>query len=206
MPVGGGTYRLYCVARDRHGGAAVGSVPILVQGPAARFAAPAGALPLAVVAAGGKTCAYSPSGWMGEIGSIAMEPRSGGHLAGQTGSLEVVFKSTCGWGGVAWQDPPNDWGTRPGGYDLSRAVRLGFWARGARGGERVTFGYGLIGIDKRFHDSALERLEITLGREWQRYVIEVGDRDLSCIKTGFLWTVQAQAEPVTFFLDDVRYE
>jgi hypothetical protein len=70
----------------------------------------------------------------------------------------------------------------------------------------VTFGYGLIGIDKRFHDSALDRLEITLGPDWKRYVIELRDRDLSCIKTGFLWTVQAQSEPLTFFLDDVRYE
>jgi Glycosyl hydrolases family 2, TIM barrel domain len=205
MPAGGGTYRLYCVVRDRHGGAAVGSVPVLVKGPAARFSAPAAALPL-VIAAGGKSGPYSPSGWMGEISSIAMENRSGGHLPGQTGSLEVAFKGTRGWGGVVWQDPPNDWGTRPGGYDLSRATRLAFWARGARGGEHVTFGYGLIGIDKRFHDSALDRLEITLGREWQRYVIELAGRDLSCIKTGFLWTVQAQPEPLTFFLDDVRYE
>jgi hypothetical protein len=37
-------------------------------------------------------------------------------------------------------------------------------------------------------------------------VIDLADHDLSCIKTGFLWTVQAQAEPLTFFLDDIRYE
>src|SRR5262249_11648228 len=29
MPAGGGIYRLYCIVRDSHGGAAVGSVPIL---------------------------------------------------------------------------------------------------------------------------------------------------------------------------------
>jgi hypothetical protein len=204
MPSGGGTYRLYCIVRDGHGGAAVGSVPVLVRGPAARFSAPAATLPLVI--AGARPGPYSPSGWMGEIASIAMQDQSGGHLRGQSGALEVAFKSTHGWGGVVWQDPPNDWGTRPGGYDLSSATRLAFWARGARGGERVTFGYGLIGIDKRFHDSALDRLEITLGREWQKYVIDLAGRDLSCIKSGFLWTVQAQAEPLTFFLDDVRYE
>jgi hypothetical protein len=143
---------------------------------------------------------------MGEIASIGMEGRSGGHLPGQSGSLEVTFRTTHGWGGVVWQDPPNDWGTRPGGWDLSRATRLAFWARGARGGEHVTFGYGLIGIDKRFHDSALDRLEITLGREWKRYVVDLANHDLSCIKSGFLWTVQAQPAPLTFFLDDVRYE
>jgi glycosyl hydrolase family 2 len=205
MPTGGGIYRLYCVVRDPHGGAAVGSVPILVKGAAARVAAPAAALPL-VIATAGKPGPYTASGWMGEISSIAMESRSGGHRRGETGSLEVAFKDTHGWGGVVWQDPPNDWGTRPGGYDLSRATRLVFWARGARGGERVTFGYGLIGIDKRFHDSASDRLEITLGREWQRYVIDLAGRDLSCIKSGFLWTLQAQSQPLTFFLDDVRYE
>jgi Glycosyl hydrolases family 2, TIM barrel domain len=205
MPAGGGTYRLYCIVRDAHGGAAVGSVPLLVRGAAARLSAPAAALPL-VIAAMGKSGAYSPSGWMGEIGSIGMESRSGGHRTGESGSLEVAFKSAHGWGGVVWQDPPNDWGARPGGYDLSRASRLTFWARGARGGERVTFGYGLIGIDKHFHDSALDRLDITLGREWKQYVMELADHDLSCIKSGFLWTVQAQSEPLTFFLDEVRYE
>jgi len=202
MPAGGGIYRLYCVVRDRHGGAAVGSVPIRVKGPAARFSAPAAALPFAIITGG----RYVPSGWMGEIASIAMENRDGGHRSGESGSLEVAFKGTRGWGGVVWQDPPNDWGTRPGGYDLSGATRLVFWARGARGGERVTFGYGLIGIEKRFHDSALDRMEITLGREWQRYVIDLAGHDLSCIKSGFLWTVQAQSEPLAFFLDDVRFE
>gem|GEM_PF-6635581 len=31
-------------------------------------------------------------------------------------------------------------------------------------------------------------------------------KDLSQIKTGFTWVVGAKGQPVTFFLDDIRFE
>ena len=44
-----------------------------------------------------------------------------------------------GWAGIFWQNPANNWGSRPGaGYDLSRYKKLTFWARGEKGGEVLT--------------------------------------------------------------------
>jgi len=107
---------------------------------------------------------------------------------------------------VVWQSPPDDWGDKPGGLDLTGSTRLTFWARGAVGGEKVSFGYGLLGIDKRYHDSATGKVETVLAPEWRAYALPLSGKDLSCIKTGFYWTVGGQGAPVTFFLDDVRYE
>jgi hypothetical protein len=49
------------------------------------------------------------------------------------------------WGGVVWQHPANDWGDANGGFNLTGAKKLTFWARGEKGGEKVSFEFGLLG-------------------------------------------------------------
>ncbi|MCB9737568.1 MAG: hypothetical protein H6745_33730, partial [Deltaproteobacteria bacterium] len=156
LPAGrGGLYRLYAVARDGRGGAAVATLPLTVDGPDAPPPAPQAELPLVVYGDGaGRDAPYAPSGWMGEVGAIAMDPADTSNPALGATSLRVDYRTGGGWGGVVWQSPAGDWGDRPGGLDLSGAQVLSVWARGARGGERVTFLVGLLGPDKPFHDSA----------------------------------------------------
>ncbi len=72
--------------------------------------------------------------------------------------------------------------------------------------KKTAFLMGLIGPDKPFPDSAKTELAVTLGFRWQRYFIDLRGLDLSRIKTGFGWIVAGQAEPVTFYLDDIGYE
>ena len=50
-----------------------------------------------------------------------------------------------------------------------------------------------------------ELTNVRLTNEWKRYEISLTDKDLSRIKTGFGWRLTAQGEPITFFLDDIRY-
>ena len=84
---------------------------------------------------------------------------------------------------------------------------LTFWARGASGGEVVTFQFGLLGKDKTYSDSASGKLDrVTLTQTWKRYTLDLKGQDLSRIKTGFCWVVAATGQPVTFSLDDIRYE
>ena len=45
-----------------------------------------------------------------------------------------------------------------------------------------------------------------LGREWKRYSIDLKDRDLTRIKTPFVWSMAGRGRPVTFYLDDIRFE
>ncbi len=143
---------------------------------------------------------------MGNTGAISIDGVTDNPHAGQN-CLRVRYKETGNWGGVVWQSPANDWGEKPGGFDLTGAKKLTFWARGDKGGEEISFGVGIIGKDKKFFDSAKAELkDQTLTKEWKQYVIDLAGQDLTHIKSGFLWTLGGKNEPITFFLDDIRYE
>jgi hypothetical protein len=205
LPKGGGGYRLFVYLRDGHGGAATANVPLHVQGPEAPIEAVAATLPLVVVGDGARS-GYVPSGWMGEIKSLTMDQKCAEQPHGGATCTRFDYGYEGGWVGVAWQHPANDWGDLPGGYDLTGAKQLSFWARGAEGGERVKFGFGLLGRDKKYGDSARGETEVTLTKGWKQYDIGLRGKSLHRIKTGFFWTLAGQGRPVVFYLDDVRYE
>lgn len=209
MPVTGGAYRLFAYVHDGHGGAAVANVPLFVTGgisPSAAVGTKA-KLPLVVYDEGTQTdLPYTPSGYMGNTGAIKMDMNSPDHPHTGKTCLEVTYTASDNWGGVVWQDPANDWGDRPGGQNLSGAKALTFWARGAQGGEVVTFQFGLLGKDKTYSDTASGKLDkVALTKDWKQYTIDLTGKDLSRIKTGFCWVVAGQGHPVQFSLDDIRY-
>jgi hypothetical protein len=150
---------------------------------------------------------YVWSGWMGDAANIAMDEKLTDHPHSGKTCMKCQFKAGNGFGGIVWQSPANDWGEQPGGYDLTGAKKLTFWARGENGGELVDFKLGVIGADKPHHDSASAELkDTTLTKEWKQYTIDLTNKKLTDIKTGFVWVVGAKGEPVTFYLDDIRYE
>lgn len=205
MPRGAGRYRLYVTVRDGRGGAATANVPLLVRGHTDADAAEEVGLPFAVV---GDELApgYVPSGWMGDFQSLTMDVACTDQPHSGRTCVRFRYARLEGWTGVAWQHPANDWGDEPGGFDLTGASKLVFWARGAQGGETVRFGVGMIGNDKRFRDSAKAEREVVLAPVWTRYEIPLRGRSLTRIKIGFWWTLGGQGAPVTFDLDDVRFE
>ncbi len=206
LPAEGGLYRLFAYARDGKGGAAVANLPLRVDAPETMPVARKGALPLAIYSEASDSENYVPAGWMGETKAIRVDPASADNpRAGKT-SIRMEYQGSQGWGGVVWQSPAGDWGDRPGGYDLTGAKRLSFWARGDTGGEVVTFQFGIIPADKKFSDTAKGELKVTLGKEWKQYDIPVTGKDLSRIKTGFVWTAAAAGKPFAFHLDDIRWE
>ncbi|NUQ71653.1 MAG: hypothetical protein HUU17_12645 [Chthonomonadales bacterium] len=207
MPAAPRGYRLFVSVRDGKGGGATANLPLLVRNTGAIDRAPRARLPMALYAEAGDPTPYSPSGWMGGTGSIRLDPDSADRpFAGRT-ALRCAYLAADGWGGVVWQNPSGDWGDRPGGYDLSGARRLVWHARGARGGEVVSFLFGLLGPDKPFADTVRLKLEnVTLPAEWKRYEIPLDGAALARIKTAFGWTVAGQGRPVEFYLDDIRIE
>ncbi len=207
LPTDGGLYRLIATVRDNHAGAAVANLPIRVDAPALAVKRPRATLPVVIYAAGGDPSMYTPSGWMGDAKAIRLDPACPSHPhAGKT-CLRCEFAATAGWGGVAWQHPANDWGELDGGYDLTGAKRLTFWARGEQGGETVDFKFGIIAHDKKYFDTAHGELEkMALTSEWRHYEISVEKQDLSRIKTGFVWSLASPGRPVVFYLDDIRWE
>ncbi|AMV22358.1 glycoside hydrolase family 2 TIM barrel-domain containing protein [Planctomyces sp. SH-PL14] len=203
-PMSGGIYRLYCYLHNDHGGAAVGSLPIQVKGPKTLIKAPAAKLPFAVLSDDAKG-PYIPSGWMGDAGSISMDEGSTTTPHSGKTCLKVSYEKKGGWGSVVWQHPANDWGEQPGGFDVTGAEALTFWARGESGGEKVVFGYGLLGIERKYHDSSKGEIEVTLTPEWKQYTIDLGEKELTRIKSGFLWRIGTPDGPMTFYVDDIEY-
>ena len=200
MPELPGPYRLFVYAWDDGGKAATANVPLLVEGEART------ALPFPVYEDGFENMPWVPSGWMGGVeylkvdGSHTEQPFKG------TAAVRIRYEGKFGWAGIAWQDPPNNWGDQDGGFDLEGANELELWARGEYGGEKVSFGVGIIEQDKAFPDSAIRKIDgIVLGREWRRYSIPLKGMDLSSIKTGFVVTLMGRSSPVTIHLDSIRY-
>ena len=207
LPKDGGLYRLFATVRDDHGGAAVGNVAVRVNGP---VNIPKGAhaeLPLVVYSEANDAPTYASAGYMGDAKSIKLDPAWVERPQSGKACMRCEFAADKGWGGVVWQSPANDWGDKGGGYDLTGAKKVTFWARGDAGGEEVSFQFGIIPKDKRFFDTAKGMLDkVTLTAEWRQYEIPAAGQDLTRIKTGFVWTLASAGKPVVFYLDNVRWE
>ena len=199
-----GAYRLYAYVENAHGGGAVANVPL--DAAKKTSTAKKATLPLVLYAEDSNPQPYIPSGYMGTTAAIKMDPAcTASPHSGKT-CLQVDYMYIDNWGGVVWQDPANDWGKLPGGYDLTGAKTLSFWARGDQGGEVVTFLYGLLGAEAAYPDSSTGKVQATLTKDWKQYTIDLSGKDLSDIKTGFAWTLAAPGKSVRFYLDDIQYQ
>jgi hypothetical protein len=206
MPAIGGGYRLYAFVRTADNGGATANLSLYVDGPLTKTAAPKATLPLVIFGSTQTGMPYVPSGWMGNHAAIGYAADSMNHPHSGKTCIKLDYRDADQWGGMVWQNPESDWGDKPGGFDLTGAKKLTFWARGEEGGERVDFTYGGIRDNKPFHDTSEAKLGVTLTKEWSQYAIDLANKDLSRIKTGFGWSVRGDGKPITFYLDDIQYE
>ena len=155
---------------------------------------------------------FIPSGWMGDYGDIKIDQHwQDNPYSGRT-CIKITYtaKGSKGarWAGIYWQNPANNWGTRDGGFDLTGAAKLTFWARGEKGGERIEE-FKMGGIMGEYSDSDSASIgPVVLTKEWKQYTIDLRGRDLSYIIGGFCWATNADVNPdgATFYLDDIKYE
>ena len=152
---------------------------------------------------------FALSGYMGDVADVRISGSySNLHVEGYP-TLKVVYggEGLMGWGGVVWQNPANNWGEFDGGYNLTKAKKLSFWARGDKGGEIVEFKIG--GTAANYPDSDnLSSGDITLSDRWTRYALDLSRADLAYISAGFGFVLKQDMNPdgCTFYIDDVRYE
>lgn len=155
---------------------------------------------------------FIPSGFMGDYSDIKVDTGSTENpYFGKTCTRVVyVDKATNGarWAGMYWQNPANNWGGIDGGFDLSKAKSVTFWARGEKGGERIEE-FKIGGIMGEYSDSDTAGVgPVILEKEWKQYTIDLAGKDLSYVLGGFGWATNLDVNPdgAVFYLDEIKYE
>lgn len=169
---------------------------------------------------------FVTSGYMGDgstAGTINMVPaKSGdstdcnGMRASTTaaGSCHVVTYAPpasggMGWGGVYWQYPANNWGTKAGFAVPAGAKKVTFQAKGAKGGEKVTFlAGGIVNAMSQYTDSIKATTTVTLTAAWATYSIDLSGQSYSSVLGGFGWTMTSMDAGASggFFVDDIQWQ
>lgn len=156
---------------------------------------------------------FIPSGWMGDYGDIEYDARSKDNLRADSDTCIKITYCSCAyqgarWAGIYWQYPVNNWGNIDAGYDLSKATKLTFWARGANGGEHID-DFKVGGISGKFGDSdTVGTGAVVLNKEWTQYTIDLTGKNLTNVVGGFGWVTNMDANPkkMVFYLDDIKFE
>jgi len=155
---------------------------------------------------------FIPSGWMGDYGDLKINESWRENPYSRRHCIRIDYSGRiaqgAGWAGMYWQEPQNNWGNIPGGYDITGAEKLTFYARGEKGGEVITE-FKIGGIQGEFSDSTSVSIgPIVLTPEWKKYTITLENEDLSHVIAGFAFVISQMENPdgAVFYLDDVKYE
>ncbi|MBN1823956.1 MAG: hypothetical protein JW803_06540 [Endomicrobiales bacterium] len=153
---------------------------------------------------------FAPSGWMGDTQDIKFSGANPNESNLGNTCLRVTYlaRGKKEWAGVYWQNPPNNWGNATGGYNLGGAKYLTFWAKGEKGGEKISE-FKMGGLTGKNPDSDTAWIgPVKLRKEWRQYKISLRGKNLKYIIGGFCFTVLAVDNPsgCTFYLDEIKYE
>ncbi len=158
---------------------------------------------------------YVPSGYMPTGECIKMEDSWVQDCHEGKSCVKVTYDTVCSsksrqWAGVYWLHPADNWGDVKGGYNLTGAKKLVFWAKGEKGSEQIAeFRIGGVGATRAYPDSDSASIgPVILSQQWRQYSIDLRGKDLSYISGGFSWIANVENNPnsCTFFLDDIHFE
>ena len=162
---------------------------------------------------GSRTNHFVPSGFMPNGKCIEFKDSWLKNCKSGKTCLKIEYDIECSredqkWAGIFWLNPANNWGQRKGGFNLTKAKRLSFWARGENGGEQIEE-FKIGGITGNYPDTDTAVIgPVILSNEWRKYTIDLRGKDLSYISGGFAWSTNEEVNPesCTFYLDEIRYE
>jgi hypothetical protein len=152
---------------------------------------------------------FQPSGWQGDttaVSAAAVAPDGCAARAAGSVGMCSTWKYTPNattplWSGVTWSKMWDAGYTHPNVCLAAGATKVTFQAKGALGGETVTF-------------SAAGAAEIpfTLTNAWKEYTIPLNGVQYNTfadgVDSGFFWKVAPptpNGAPVTFFVDDIQF-
>lgn len=174
---------------------------------------------------------FYPSLWMGDVEDIEMNDDYTESLCSIRPDgvcIRIQYSAERSqnkkWAGIIWGYPDinpeiesltDDSRAR----DLTGATKLTFFASGEQGAEKAEFKVGgIIGVvDDSIQPEAFKVTTsdggkyagpVTLTNQWQKYEIDLSDKDLTGVKAGFIWVTNTRQNPAgaTIYLDDIQYE
>jgi len=156
---------------------------------------------------------YIPSGFMPNGNCVSFNDAFQENCHEGKTCIRVHYDIECSrndaeWAGIYWLNPANNWGRRKGGFNLSGAEKVTFWARGELGGEQIQE-FTIGGIDGDYPDTDKTVIgPVILSDQWKQYTIDLRGKDLSYISGGFAWTSEVSVNPgdCVFYLDEMRFE
>lgn len=166
---------------------------------------------------------WSPSGWAGDVRGIRFQEEKAltrpddpdarcqkWSFAPTAAKDDPGRRTPPGWAAVLWQYPEDNWGAQPG-RRVTGASKVVFWARGEKGGEALDFKTGSDTYYQPpepglYKDSFGSAIRATLTAEWKRYEIPLEGMRTEQVISSFVWAAGAGNAPVTFWLDELRFE
>ena len=128
-------------------------------------------------------CATRPAGAVGNCSTWRFTPNA----------------VTPAWAGVSWSTKWDAGYTHPPVCIADGATKVTFQARGAAGGEQVTFS-----------GAGSAEVPMTLTNAWKQYSLSlVGvtyNTTVDGVEAGFFWKAEPGAGTITFFIDDIQIE
>lgn len=132
---------------------------------------------------------------------------------GRTAIRMDVRLQSPGWCGVTVTSADNYWGSQPNAqaFQLKKARRLVFHARGLRGGEAIQVKFAIAG-DQPYGDSVkipVASQWLTLSQTWQRFEIDLRSVETTRVVTPFAVLINNahNTDPnLTIFFDEIFIE
>ena len=208
LPKEDGPIKVYANVTDSYNNVGISSTGIIVMDKNAKnrkYLVPKVSLPFYVYK-DGEESPYAPSAHMGNYKDMTVDIKHKGHVYSGNSSLKIAYNEVHNWYGFALVNPANDWGDILGGYDISGAKTFSFWAKSSKKNVTATIGFGLIGKDKPYPDTAKKSIEVKLTTKWKKYAFSTKKLDLSCIRSGLTLFSSSYGSPQTIYLDDVVFE
>ena len=129
-------------------------------------------------------------------------------VVGGNDSLKIEYLAGgAGWGELGWIEPHDNDGNNysNGGYDLTGATKLTFWAKCDTAGHQISVIVADFETAAYPDSTAPVKLEnINLQTIWTQYEIDLTGKDLSKIQFGLL--LCAWTPPYTFYIDEIKFE
>lgn len=207
LPEENGAIKIYAFVKDTYNNLGIAQTSFKVNGknegltPGAKTTIPF------YVYQDNKDVPYIPSAYMGDFKDMTLDMSAKDQVHSGETSIKISYNAMSGWFGIGFVDPADDWGDKPGGYNVSGAKKFTFWAKGSSGNVSGKFGYGMIDKGKKYYDSDKRNMPIYLTTEWKKYEIKIPEgTDLRCIRSGFVLYSQGNDEKFSIWIDDIQFE